>query len=522
MGALRQSSPPATLHSIREAKSARRGFRPIVTPLAVRLRALKLVPAGPHSRGHMTRRILFIALLLATACQSSAPTPVESPDSGSGLPDGGGVGPDGGGILADAGTGAAICPSDSPIGAVNGRLVVRTGIIPGSDYFQVRVLLGDGTRFDLPVDDAGVAVFSDPSLTGPQTVTRVALRHELVADANPPVIADVETIAGVDLSTLCFVEALETDSPAQTFGAISGQVSGGAPGAQVDVWVTMGGSPTWYWAEGASTAGADGGYSLIPRGWGGAPAALIASDSTTGKLGLRPFTPSTSPMSGQDIVLDHSESEQLSVTVQGAQPYVPVGSATYPSGALTYLYGGMPIEFGNAAHLASGQVPRIPATGSFASVEQLLVVKASPDDVVTVPVTSSVATVSFPSLPQVTYPDYSDGGTLATGVPAAGLHVDWSADPQSQQVWLTLRDSDTRLNWDVYTRAADGHFDVFPLPADASPNQFAPGSAVNIWVRQRRAADRSAFEDWFNRAPLRTETTASSFSTQAVRTAQLQ
>lgn len=383
------------------------------------------------------------------------------------------------------------CSSSKPYGPISGTLIVHTGLVTstGSNPASAYVLLGDGTKFNLPVDAKGDAVFHDESLQGPQTVSTVYVSGGATR---------VSTIVDIDRSEVWFRPS--SLSPATVdAGVISGTTSGFDAGSGENVAV-MAVSPY----SGVAKVESDGSYSfLLSAPSGETPLTLLAIDTppSSGLGGVNPTrvgmaidVASAQRLSPPPIALDHPLDQTLSVSAHDAQ-----GPRSDVFASLFYFLRGNALFAVSGAN--PGAVPNITPTPPFDQTTIELNVNIGdasslPDGEFELwssqPATDLGASIDVP-VPEplkLTSPVLTASGPQ---IRVADFKLSWEPSTVWKRVSFYVRQP--QLSWSIDAPADVGKFEFFPLPSNVSPNAGFSATDVTFSYRASGGEVVGAVED---------------------------
>jgi hypothetical protein len=402
------------------------------------------------------RRPLLLVALFFIAC--SAP-PDETPPPGSG---------NGGG-------------DNTPASAVQGSLTVHTRLRLDSDpdfgLRSVHVLLGDGSRFKQAIDANGDVRFTDPAITGPQSVTVVRVSNsgsvavQTFLGIEKP---EVWTQAHISMGVVRFVEQ----------GTLQGRVTGGSGGTVRLAAFGPG-------LSGGTQAAADGTYSL--EVWGpeaGVVDVLAYEEDASGlsvtrvgiKRGISTSTRQT--QGGQDLVLSQAVDQPYSVTVSGLAPY---GGTV--SGTLHHAMGGGNLFDTYASGASPLAIPGLPRTAPFDVLSTRMTLTVGRDTrlpngetrLEKALGTGSSESVTLLGPVNITAPTVGTSSSPGT-VSRANFRLAWTVDPATQVggVFVATVDAPKSFSWHVQGPPTLTTFSFFPLPSDVAPLTAFPAGRLRL------------------------------------------
>ena len=400
----------------------------------------------------MRRPLLLIALLFI-AC--SAPTEETPPGNGDGTGD------------------------NTPPSAIQGSLTVHTRLRLDPDFGRrsVHVLLGDGSRFKGAIDANGDVRFTDPAITGPQTVTVVSV-------FNSGDVA-VQTFLGIEKPEVWTQgRAASGGVPLRPQGTLQGRVTGGG-GTAMYVVASGGG------LYGSTQVAADGTYSLELMGLEAGVVDLVAyePEPTPGsaiRVGIKRGVSTTAgqTQAGQDLVLSQAVDPPSRITVSGLAPY---GGTV--SGTLHHTLGSSRLFDTYASGTSPLAIPGLPRTAPFDALSASLTLTVGRDT--SLPngetrlekglgaATSDAVTLLGPV--NITAPSVGTSSN-PVAVSRANLRLAWKVDPATQVggVSVAAMDGQSGFSWNVQGPATLTAFSFFPLPADVAPVSAFPAGRLRL------------------------------------------
>jgi len=369
-----------------------------------------------------------------------------------------------------------------PVSAIQGSLTVHTllRLDPTDPDFGLRsahVLLGDGSQFKQAIDAEGDVRFTDPAITGTQTVTVVRV-------FNSGEVA-VQTFLGIEKPEVWTQGRLaSTGVRLVQQGTLEGRVTGGS------------GAPTKLFASGAGLSGgtelaADGTYSLPVWGPEAGVVDVIAyeSDPNTGdavRIGMKRgiSTSAGQTQVGQDVVLDQPMDHLYSIHVNGLAPY---GSEL--TGTLHHTLNRSRLFDTRARGTPPLAIPGPPRTAPFDALSASLTLTVGRDT--SLPNgetrlekglgTATTDTVTLLGPVNITAPAVGTSSAPGT-VSRANLRLAWKVDPATQVggVYVAAMDGPSRFSWHVQGPATLTAFTFFPLPADVAPVTAFPAGRLRL------------------------------------------
>lgn len=401
------------------------------------------------------RRPLLLLALLFIACRS-APTE-ETPPQGEGVGNG----------------------DNPPASAIQGSLTVHTRLRLDPDFGRrsVHVLLGDGSRFKGAIDANGDVRFTDPAISGPQTVTVVSV-------FNTGAVA-VQTFLGIEKPEVWTQgRAASGGVPLLPQGTLQGRVTGGG-GTTLYVVASGGG------LYGSTQVAADGTYSLELTGPEAGVVDLVAyePEPTPGsaiRVGIKRgvSTSAGQTQAGQDLVLSQAVDPPSRITVSGLAPY---GGTL--SGTLHHTLGVHRLFDTYASGTSPLAIPGLPRTAPFDALSASLTLTVGRDT--SLPngetrlekglgaATSDTVTLLGPV--NITAPSVGTSSN-PVAVSRANLRLAWTVDPATQVggVSVAAMDGPSGFSWNVQGPPTLTAFSFFPLPADVAPVSAFPAGRLRL------------------------------------------
>ncbi|WP_224245574.1 hypothetical protein [Hyalangium gracile] len=421
-------------------------------------------------------RLVPLALLLLVACGKSSETPEDPPGK-----------------------------TPEVVGGIQGSLVVHMPIRPSSESLvSAHALLGDGSRFRLPLDAQGSARFEDPSIVGPQDVSVVFVRTPDYGGT------EVYTVLGINQPEVWLSHPFGPSEQTSLQGTVSGKVTGASGNGTVTV--TAVNALSAY----PRNPAADGAFTLEVHGVAPGQATLFAwevadDEFTVLRAGLKRGVTvgGGQAVSGQDVALDHPVDQLLDVGVEGLQAYGSVASAEY-----LFFEGEAELFRTDALGSVPLKVPTVARTPPFDTTRTMLRVKAGDRErlpsgrtTAEVPVASTATSASVKLLAPMRFESPTVGTNKAPpAVPRSGLTVRWSADPEAQLHRMGIAAAAGqagRLNWIVWAPPSITSFTPFALPAEVSPHATLATGRHAIEISAYARGDVQGYEAWFGRDSLR-------------------
>lgn len=444
--------------------------------------------------------------VVAVATAAAVVVACGSDDAGagstSGSPDIDGAAPDGGSPASSGG------PA-SDAGAVYGDavLVVHTGQREGFGQTS-RVFLGDGAKWMAIANDQGDAVFTDPAITLPQDVTWIATQGD------GPDLPEAWSILGVDRKEI-WMRPVGNSTVPTVRGSITGTLVGGAGTAGVvlggDGYVTSptsGLGPFNYNLELAL-------YKPVTLNLLGFTKTGVSGPVT--KLGLVTGIAFDGGTVQQNVTLDRTLDQTLTVTVTGDAPYGGAGAPTLElrAGGADGSYGfSMP---GTLPYPVSLPTPAMTAPLDTALGRRLLVLakhtgdKQDPSNIdptkligasaKVVGPTATTSEVSFLPPSALTKPTMGTAVKPATAS-IASIALEWSNDAAVGYAYVRLETpSDTRRNWTVWLPGSRKSFVLPKVKAGNGKDVLVAGERYFVEYRAFDNPSVKDVQDLFTAAP---------------------
>ncbi|MET0405446.1 MAG: hypothetical protein ABW123_23720 [Cystobacter sp.] len=363
-------------------------------------------------------------------------------------------------------------------------------------YKSAHVLLGDGGKYRVRLDEQGMARFHAPELVGPRDVSLVT----------------VHTSGRVQVQSFLALEGAEVWLPREGFpmvgfdftqqATLTGKVTGADDSNAVSVLTSGKGF------SGFTTQDAQGGFRIDVRGPSPGTVDVFARESDRARtkivrVGMKRgiAVGGGALVSGLEVALDHPVDQSLEVTEEGAVSqgrevaatlrYTLNGQVLFTTEAAGALPLGLPAIAQTPPcdtrvpmlQLSSGELERLP--GGLVQTER--------------PVTSpSSAGVKFLTPVRITSPAMGTQDAPASQS-REGLVLRWSPDASAHltEVRLASGTDGDSFSWSVRAPASVTGFTPFTLPADITSVRGFRAGAASVWAYSLWQADMGGYEDFF-------------------------